>query len=81
MSSQTFCTECGMELESADAPHTFQDCLEYKVAQLETEVGRLLSHIKHIKAWSSQSTDGFTSRQIADAAIRMCDDALEAGDE
>lgn len=33
-------------------------------------------HIEYIKEWYSQDRSTLTSRQVADAVIRMCDDAL-----
>ncbi len=49
------------------------------VPALRKENEALTGQIEHIKAWIQQPDGGQTKRQLANAIIRMCDDALLTG--
>jgi hypothetical protein len=47
-----------------------------RIAALEAEVAELRGRLAHMLAWAGQSQTALTSRQVADAVMGMCQDAL-----
>ena len=55
--------------------------LKMEIHALQAENERYHAELEHIRAWCTQDQDMLSSRMVADAVIRMIDDAMKGGDE
>lgn len=63
-----------LALDSAE--NIYETCLVCKGGG-RAQHERLIEHvIEHIKNWASQNQDGLSARQVAEAVVRMCNDAI-----